>query len=1484
MKIKSLVAAMVGCVYKHCTNTRLKNADISFFKIPVGDKKRCAEWLINSGNPGLLQLNAKELSAKVICEKHFGESAYKDKNAVRKKLNHDAVPAKCRTRIKPPGSNNSKPIKEKEKEKDKEKDPAAPKEMPKKKLDVSAPSPRARRQASKEALKQMHRISSSAYDEPETYEILSDDEDVIPVVEPPKKKYKVTHRKSSDGNDRDVLVLRTINWGEQTLNLDAWVEDLSPAQMEMRKKQQQEYDDMTAKLTKYLADNTCEIVYESDFCTAYEVDQQQSASFVYTQQPQAQVAAKTNGTPGPYQLVMDPRSGVVVGTVTPTATPIPAVPGNKNTQRKRGRPSGGTSTLPPPAKVAKVGSSASAPVLQVRPTEATAVGGLSAGKKQSPAVVDLTADDGSGATTGNSKHAADSREIAFNKLQGKTYPSLVVVARPHLCVKEGGNMDRVILDSKVKGVLMHVPTKFTEWLIQQGLIRSEQSCTAHTSIKLKLGMYGDVSKFPLSGGYVWISECCPHRFVSVFSGSLFEGSPHPPSVILKLIYHWCCQTNVQNVIQWVKVDNLFVKGLYTWLRAICSVALHTHMAPLGGAGSRVEIGVISLGTTSQDGAQRVVKVEVLGILETDTKHIRLRAVEPVVDGDKNFKKRFAKILEPLATWVHPDSTIVTDLTVDRNTLAGMGFKNVQQVASDPNGNHTIMDYLRRIVPRMFQNTLALLSRQIIQQFLDELVWREWYGTSAALAFDNLATHVSEQTRADTGNSLIVRLNRVAANPFKNWAVRMPGAPRVKAAAHLQEQTAASLPDKRPARQRKVPQKSLSPPPPAEREREREVTEPTKKEKAKQQVELPEQMVPLEHYYYGSIAGRTNIDSISVNIKCVMCKLQFTNNIQLMAHLFSHAHNSGHAQCKYCLAGVSTEDGLEKHVQLNHPATTKCGSQFACIICEFKFATTYALGKHMSLEHLPSELPYMCGTCTFRCSSHKQAIDHFYDKHDGANTIQCPFCLKSTTIASSGRMITQNLNFFLQHLQKHQKKSVAKKCNKCALWFVQKDALKDHAKMHETQRRKAGFQPWRLDAQSINVPKSSNEEPIEEEDVDLSKLLIHVANNLRCKECGVQISSGGHFPSVLSCENENCQYVTCCSQAMMNHSSDCKDYGVNLPPLDLPRTMYCVCSYSSSDGNRMAKHLSVCERKSAYPSLDVAKSATVTHSMLDVLGLVRRPEEPTPDVCEIIESDDDIPLKDLKSPRAAKADEDAPPASKEEPSTAEDTDKKKRVTFDFDSLKDDDDDVEMETQKINDDIAGLIADTEADTEATKADEEEEAPKLDEEEDKTAAETPEEQEDTSHAEPAKDTELNDDEINNADDDANSVEAAQEDTTETNEALSGVEGEGIDLPNEPQPQLQEEEDEEPQNDQNGVDLDEQTTNGLLDDVAHASPSVHAQEMETHAPVEEEAVDHDMLDSYAPVNAEEETKVAPPPPQSDFATAAGENIQLGDENMDCA
>ncbi|CAG9814476.1 unnamed protein product [Phaedon cochleariae] len=998
---------------------------------------------------------------------------------------------------------------------------------------------------------------------------------------------------------------------------------------------QDEEKELQDKLDSLIHTENAKVVHTGELNTIIEVTEQVQSAIASAKAP-SNLVLNNNGGSGSqsYQLVMDPRLGLIVGAVSgpppnnsPT-TPQPKVYQGKvqvaqNLQQppttptmtrggrgRRGGYRGGMAaqastpttwnvpqtrkmvanvvqTTPTNAKKVTTTVQKSSPAVQksvppvpqatvntrarglqtnsyttARPSETSVEGGLTLGAPASAAaaapkpkvVVDLTADD-------NRANLPDSREISFNKLQGKTYPSLVVVARPHLRVQDL-SVDRPKLDSKVKSVLMHAPTKFTEWLIQQGLVRSEQKCSVHTSTQLKLGMYSDVSKFPYSGGYVWISECCPQRFVSVFSGSLFEGSPHPPMVILKLLYHWACQTNIQNVTQWVKVDNLYVKGMFTWLRSICTAALQTHIRPLGGPGIKVEVGVISLGTTSQDGNQRQVKVEVLGILEPVSKLIRLRAVEPQAEGDRNYKKRFSKILEPIHQWVHPQSTLVADLTVDKQTLINMGFANVMQSQSNEfGGNRQIMEYLRRIVPRMFQNTLSLLSRQIIQQFLDELVWREWFGISSLQAFENLIQHLSEQTRHDSGQTLIVRLNKVAQNPFKNWAVPVGNVTKVV------ENATPNSNKKQRARKQEVPKVAQNSP--AE-QRPPKSTSP----------DVPEQMVPLENYYYGTVDPYSKTPTIVLNMKCPFCKDLFDNNIQLMSHLFKHAHNvSQDAQlCRYCLTSVSTANDLLKHVASSHPAETKFDNGFVCLVCETQYMNPFILGKHMSKEHCPSELPYQCGTCGYRCSNHKQAIDHFYKAHDNGPTIQCPFCLKSTTVFSSSRNIVQNMNYFIQHLQKHQ-------------------------------RGKPGLVPWQAPRNGVMVPKSrTDKHPGDGEVIDFGALRFDLGESAACKECGRSMGAPKHFPSFDSCQNPNCQYSTCCTNAMQEHNAKCSKNQNPVAEEKLPFEMFCICGHSSTDGNQMARHLAICERKSAYPSKAEAKSATVTHSMLDVLGLVRKPEE------------------------------------------------------------------------------------------------------------------------------------------------------------------------------------------------------------------------------------------------------------------------------------
>ena len=91
-------------------------------------------------------------------------------------------------------------------------------------------------------------------------------------------------------------------------------------------------------------------------------------------------------------------------------------------------------------------------------------------------------------------------------------------------------------------------------------------------------------------------------------GSLFEASTQSPTVVLKLIYHWSCQTNIQNVMQWVKVDYTVINLFFQIFRSVCVATVQEEVMDMGGPGKDVEIGIISLGTVSEDGKKRQVSV------------------------------------------------------------------------------------------------------------------------------------------------------------------------------------------------------------------------------------------------------------------------------------------------------------------------------------------------------------------------------------------------------------------------------------------------------------------------------------------------------------------------------------------------------------------------------------------------------------------------------------------------------------------------------------------------------------------------------------------------------------------------------------------------------------------------------------------------------------------------------------------------------------
>ncbi|KAL1457644.1 hypothetical protein WDU94_007852 [Cyamophila willieti] len=370
------------------------------------------------------------------------------------------------------------------------------------------------------------------------------------------------------------------------LTLECYSDELSPAQKEAYATATKIYEECKKKLDELAKMKSAKLVFNNQEIQAYEIDEGAGATGEIEIQEEYSGLGGVQGLPVSTSLTVIPPS---VQTGSPAKrsgkqatvldkSKLAGTPG-KRTGKQATAVLDKTNLADIPAIPAQTvaGSYKIKTLTSFKPQESTSMGGLFS-------KVNKSADAGS---------TPDSKEVTFNKLAGKTYPSLVVIARPSLKLKEilpsVATSERTALDAKVKAVLLYSSSNLTEWLIQQGLLRSDQSCTTHfttdgTPVKLKLGMYSDVTKFPHSGGYVWISECCPSKFVSVFYNSIFEGAPHTPSVLVKLMYHWACQTSIGNVTSWVKIDNLYLKTFYSYMRCVCTAAVQEKHELIGGPG------------------------------------------------------------------------------------------------------------------------------------------------------------------------------------------------------------------------------------------------------------------------------------------------------------------------------------------------------------------------------------------------------------------------------------------------------------------------------------------------------------------------------------------------------------------------------------------------------------------------------------------------------------------------------------------------------------------------------------------------------------------------------------------------------------------------------------------------------------------------------------------------------------------------------------
>lgn len=282
-----------------------------------------------------------------------------------------------------------------------------------------------------------------------------------------------------------------------SLKLECWPDDLSSAQLDAYETAQAEHFSIRSKLNEIVSSSGAESLFLGELFAAYTV-------------PGAVTGLEDIATkPGPIVRKDPPLRKLytlpVEKKTTPGKRPRTVIESMDHIDKNDEEyvPFGKRMIAPKVARLAaekkkeqemgarstpnRKPTGALPPVLVTfRPSENTSIGGLAVGdtSRNKRDIIDLTKDDVS--STLPAKNGPDSKEVMFNKLQGKTFPSLVVTARPSLRTKDSPN-DRSVLDANVKSVLMHTATKFTEWLIQQGLVRSEQACQLHPGKSLKLG-------------------------------------------------------------------------------------------------------------------------------------------------------------------------------------------------------------------------------------------------------------------------------------------------------------------------------------------------------------------------------------------------------------------------------------------------------------------------------------------------------------------------------------------------------------------------------------------------------------------------------------------------------------------------------------------------------------------------------------------------------------------------------------------------------------------------------------------------------------------------------------------------------------------------------------------------------------------------------------------------------------------------------------
>lgn len=196
----------------------------------------------------------------------------------------------------------------------------------------------------------------------------------------------------------------------------------------------------------------------------------------------------------------------------------------------------------------------------------------------------------------------------------------------------------------------------------------------------------------------------------------------PMAQVAAMIFHWTVQSDYNIVISDVPLESVKVSHAWRAFQVLCSSALKRDQIKVGGEGQIVEVAMVQYG-----------RLYILGARQRSTKRTLLKCF-PI-----EMKEQADLVTSWLRATILHNSYVVVDSTplfrLPKWYKVFPADTSVTDRASIRMHVLNITSYLLKHVFEMFGHLRADLIRpELMQMYLDELMWRERYGKLPNLAF------------------------------------------------------------------------------------------------------------------------------------------------------------------------------------------------------------------------------------------------------------------------------------------------------------------------------------------------------------------------------------------------------------------------------------------------------------------------------------------------------------------------------------------------------------------------------------------------------------------------------------------------------------------------------------------------------------------------------------------------------------------------------